>query len=61
MTSIGTSAEVFAPSAAYAPEPQGRLHAMCHGVPGTWHTMGVMLSGGGSMAWLARALAPIAR
>ncbi len=60
MTSIATSAEVFAPSAAYTPEPQGRLHAMCHGVPGMWHTMGVMLSGGGSMSWLARALAPVA-
>ena len=34
MTSIGTSAEVFAPSATYAPEPQGRLHTMCHSVPG---------------------------
>jgi len=59
MTAIGTSAEVFATSAAYAPEPQGRLHAMCHSVPGAWHTMGVMLSGGGSMSWLARALAPV--
>ena len=59
MTAIGTSAEVFAPSAAYAPELQGRLHAMCHSVPGAWHTMGVMLSGGGSMSWLARALAPV--
>lgn len=60
MTAIGTSAEVFATSAAYAPEPQGRLHAMCHSVPGAWHTMGVMLSGGGSMSWLARALVPVA-
>lgn len=59
MTSIGTSAEVFATSAAYAPEPQGRLHAMCHSVPGAWHTMGVMLSGGGSIAWLERAIGPV--
>jgi xylulokinase len=59
MTSIGTSAEVFAPTASYSPEAHGRLHAMCHGVPGTWHTMGVMLSGGASMSWLARALAPV--
>jgi xylulokinase len=59
MTSIGTSAEVFAPSATYAPDPQGRLHAMCHSVPDTWHTMGVMLSGGASLAWLAGALSPI--
>lgn len=59
VTSIGTSAQIFATSDAYAPEPVGRLHAMCHSVPGAWHTMGVMLSGGGSMSWLARALAPI--
>ena len=59
MTSIGTSAEVFAPSAVYAPESRGRLHAMCHSAPGTWHTMGVMLSGGASMAWLARAIGPV--
>ena len=59
VTSIGTSAQIFATSDAYAPEPDGRLHAMCHSVPGAWHTMGVMLSGGGSMNWLARALAPI--
>ncbi len=59
MTSIGTSAEVFAPSATYAPDAAGRLHAMCHSVPDTWHTMGVMLSGGASLAWLARALSPI--
>ena len=59
MTSIGTSAEVFVPTATFAPDAQGRLHTMCHSVPGTWHTMGVMLSGGGSTAWLARALAPI--
>ena len=58
-TSIGTSADVFAPTASYAPDPEGRLHTMCHGVPGMWHTMGVMLSGGGSMSWLARAIAPM--
>lgn len=59
VTSIGTSAQIFVASATYTPEPQGRLHAMCHSVPGAWHTMGVMLSGGGSMAWLGRALAPV--
>lgn len=60
MTSIGTSAEVFTTTASYMPETDGRLHAMCHSVPAAWHTMGVMLSGGGSMRWLAGALAPLA-
>ncbi|MCC6908378.1 MAG: xylulokinase [Phycisphaerales bacterium] len=48
---IGTSGVVFAPTAAYRPEPRGRLHAFCHAVPGMWHLMGVMLSAGGSLRW----------
>jgi xylulokinase len=45
---------------AYAKEPnvdsQGRLHTFCHGVPGAWHVMGVMLSAGGSFRWYRDAL-----
>jgi len=48
---IGTSGVVFAASSSYRIEPQGRLHAFCHAVPGTWHLMGVMLSAGGSVRW----------
>jgi xylulokinase len=48
----GTSGVVFAHSDYYAAEPQGRLHAFCHAVPGKWHYMGVMLSAGGSFRWL---------
>ncbi len=48
----GTSGVVFAHSEKYAFEPQGRLHAFCHAVPGKWHFMGVMLSAGGSFRWL---------
>ena len=43
---VGTSGVVFAPLAEYAYEPEGRLHAFCHAVPGQWHFMGVMLSAG---------------
>ena len=32
-------------------EPEGRLHAFCHAVPGKWHLMGVMLSAAGSLRW----------
>src|SRR4030065_606872 len=39
-------------------EPQGRLHAFCHAVPGKWHLMGVMLSAAGSFRWYRDALAP---
>jgi xylulokinase len=48
---IGTSGVVFAASDSYRVEPQGRLHAFCHAVPGMWHLMGVMLSAAGSFRW----------
>ena len=49
---LGTSGVVFAHSADFAFEAQGRLHAFCHAVPGKWHFMGVMLSAGGSYRWV---------
>jgi xylulokinase len=55
---VGTSGVVFAPLAQYAYEPEGRLHAFCHSVPGQWHFMGVMLSAAGSLQWYRDALAP---
>ena len=48
---VGTSGVVFAASNRYRIEPEGRLHAFCHAVPGMWHLMGVMLSAGGSFRW----------
>jgi len=48
---LGTSGVVFAACREYRPEPEGRLHAFCHAVPGMWHLMGVMLSAGGSLRW----------
>ncbi|MGH3020618.1 MAG: FGGY-family carbohydrate kinase, partial [Gaiellaceae bacterium] len=42
----------------YAAEPEGRVHAFCHAVPGGWHAMGVMLSAAGSLQWLRDVLAP---
>jgi xylulokinase len=48
---IGTSGVVFAHTDELRTEPQGRLHAFCHAVPGKWHVMGVMLSAGGSLRW----------
>jgi xylulokinase len=49
--SLGTSGVVFASLDRPAIEPEGRLHAFCHAVPGKWHLMGVMLSAGGSLRW----------
>ncbi len=48
---LGTSGVVFAASDSYRIEPEGRLHAFCHAVPGMWHLMGVMLSAAGSFRW----------
>ncbi|GAB4510117.1 MAG: xylulokinase [Anaerolineae bacterium] len=56
--SLGTSGVVFAPLDHYAYEPEGRLHAFCHAVPGMWHFMGVMLSAAGSLQWYSDTLAP---
>ncbi len=53
---LGTSGVVFSPSNTYRVEPQGRLHAFCHAVPGKWHLMGVMLSAAGSFRWFRDAL-----
>ena len=55
---IGTSGVVFAPLAAYSPDPEGRAHVFCHAAPGAWHAMGVMLSAAGSLQWFRNALAP---
>jgi xylulokinase len=53
---LGTSGVVFAHTDEARVEPQGRLHAFCHAVPGKWHVMGVMLSAGGSLRWFRDAL-----
>ena len=58
---LGTSGVVFAVSETYRVEPEGRLHAFCHAVPGTWHLMGVMLSAGGSFRWYRDALGDLER
>ena len=58
---LGTSGVVFAASDTYRVEPQGRLHAFCHAVPGTWHLMGVMLSAAGSFRWYRDTLGDLER
>jgi len=55
---LGTSGVVFAATPGPFIEPEGRLHAFCHAVPGMWHLMGVMLSAAGSLQWYRDTLAP---
>ncbi|MGE5251177.1 MAG: xylulokinase, partial [Bacteroidota bacterium] len=56
--SLGTSGVVFATTDGPSIEPEGRLHAFCHSVPGKWHLMGVMLSAAGSLRWHRDTFAP---
>jgi xylulokinase len=56
---LGTSGVVFATCDSYRTEPEGRLHAFCHAVPGKWHLMGVMLSAAGSFRWFRDTLGEI--
>jgi xylulokinase len=55
---LGTSGVVFASTGQPFIEPEGRLHAFCHAVPGQWHLMGVMLSAAGSLRWFRDTFAP---
>jgi len=55
-SSVGTSGVVFAAFEEFTPDPSGRIHALCHAVPGEYHTMGVTLSAGGSLSWWSETL-----
>jgi xylulokinase len=48
---LGTSGVVFVHDENYEVDEECRLHSFCHGVPGKWHRMGVMLAAGGSFQW----------
>jgi len=51
--SLGTSGVVFSPTSTPLPNSQNAVHSFCHAVPGLWHNMGVILSAGDSLNWLA--------
>jgi xylulokinase len=48
---------VFAHSDAPTRDPLGRVHTMCHAVPGKWCVFGCMLAAGGSFQWFRNNLA----
>lgn len=54
---LGTSGVVFAHSDQPTRDPRGRVHTMCHAVPGKWCVFGCMLSAGGSLQWFRNTLA----
>jgi xylulokinase len=53
---LGTSGVVFAHSDQPTRDPKGRVHTMCHAVPGKWCVFGCMLSAGGSFQWFRNQL-----
>ena len=53
---LGTSGVVFAHSDAPTRDPKGRVHTMCHAVPGKWCVFGCMLCAGGSFQWFRNQL-----
>ncbi|HHX71878.1 MAG TPA: xylulokinase [Clostridiales bacterium] len=48
---IGSSGVVFAHTDQLTIDPMGRLHTLCHAVPGCWHVMGVTQAAGLSLKW----------
>src|SRR5688500_2245124 len=53
---LGTSGVVFAHSDQPTRDPMGRVHTLCHAVPGKWCVFGCMLSAGGSFQWFRNTL-----
>lgn len=53
---LGTSGVVFAYASKPAYDPLGRVHTMCHAVPGAWCVFGCMLAAGGSLQWFRNQL-----
>ncbi|HEY1683283.1 MAG TPA: xylulokinase [Tepidisphaeraceae bacterium] len=53
---LGTSGVMFAHADSPTRDPAGRVHTMCHAVPGKWCVFGCMLSAGGSFQWFRNQL-----
>ena len=50
-STIGTSGVVFAHMDNIQIDKEGRVHTLCHAVPGKWHVMGVTQGAGLSLKW----------
>ena len=58
LVSLGTGGQVLAPVATPKIDPEGRLHGLCHVVPGQWCGMAAILSAAASLDWVVRMLKP---
>jgi xylulokinase len=57
---LGTSGVVLSALPAYAADPEGRVQASAHALPGSWFGMGVILSAAGSLRWLREVTGDVA-
>ncbi|SIS59705.1 xylulokinase [Roseivivax lentus] len=58
--SLGTSGQVFLPTATYRAAPEAGVHSFAHTLPGLWFQMAAILNGARPMSWFADvAQAPI--
>lgn len=48
---IGTSGVVFAVTDSPSIDLRGRIHTLCHAIPGRWHVTGVTQAAGLSLSW----------
>jgi xylulokinase len=48
---IGTSGVIFVVTDQPTLDPKGRVHSLCHAIPGRWHMTGVTLAAGYSLKW----------
>ncbi len=53
---IGTSGVIFAVTDEPKLDLKGRIHTLCHAVPGRWHNTGVTLAAGLSFKWFRETL-----
>jgi xylulokinase len=58
LISLGTGGQVLAPVAEPKVDPDGRIHGLCHVVPGQWCVMAAILSAAASLDWAVRLLHP---
>jgi xylulokinase len=58
LVSLGTGGQVLAPVAQPKVDAEGRLHGLCHVVPGQWCLMAAILSAAASLDWVAHLLKP---
>ncbi|MEJ6389477.1 xylulokinase [Gymnodinialimonas ulvae] len=54
--SLGTSGQLFVTTETFRPNPESRIHAYAHTLPGRYFQMAAMLNGARPMAWLAQLL-----